>query len=216
MARGHRIGLSVIIAIAVAGLDAASALAQPDPGPRPAVGLAHGGPIERDLSYADTDNPRQRLDLYRPAARDSEQPLPLVVFIHGGGWRGGDRRGIGEARLVGGPVQEHKNVARSASPITYVSRDDPPFLLIHGTADPIVPFSQSERLHDALDGAGVSSTLVPVTGGGHGRFGTPEVAQRVRTFLAKQLLKRKEAVVSDAPIEAGPRERPRSQSVSRP
>lgn len=44
-----------------------------------------------DLSYADTDNPRQRLDLYLPKMRKSEKPLPVVVFIHGGGWRNGDK-----------------------------------------------------------------------------------------------------------------------------
>ncbi len=46
-----------------------------------------------DLSYADTDNPRQRLDLYLPKKRSNDQPLPVVVYIHGGGWRNGDKNG---------------------------------------------------------------------------------------------------------------------------
>jgi acetyl esterase/lipase len=316
-----RIGLVVMAAIAGVGLAIGAALAQPDPGRRPFGGLPSGVKAERDLPYAGTDNPRQKLDLYLPAARDAGKPLPLVVFIHGGGWRAGDRRGMGEAahplledgryavasvgyrltdeaswpaqihdckaairwlranaatygldpgrigvigpsagghlvamlgtsggvtelegdlgdhdgtdsrvtcvvdlfgptdllamggqhdqpgspeaRLVGGAVQEHKDAARGASPVTYVSRDDPPFLLIHGTEDPVVPFSQSQLLHDALREADVSSTLVPVTGGGHGRFGTPEVAERVRAFFARQLLEREEADVAETPIEAG-------------
>ena len=45
-----------------------------------------------DLAYAATDNPRQRLDLYVPKAARGEKPLPLVVFIHGGAFRAGDKR----------------------------------------------------------------------------------------------------------------------------
>lgn len=44
-----------------------------------------------DLPYADTENPRQRLDLYLPKAPQSTAPLPVIVFIHGGGWKGGDK-----------------------------------------------------------------------------------------------------------------------------
>lgn len=44
-----------------------------------------------DLPYADSDNPRQKLDLYLPKTRSSEQTLPVIAFIHGGGWKGGDK-----------------------------------------------------------------------------------------------------------------------------
>lgn len=56
----------------------------------------------RDIDYADTGNPRQRLDLYLPKKRESDKPLPVIVFIHGGGWKGGDKAGgIGNvARFV--------------------------------------------------------------------------------------------------------------------
>jgi acetyl esterase/lipase len=47
----------------------------------------------RDLPYAETDNPRQKLDLFLPKARKGDKPLPVIVFIHGGGWRGGDKNG---------------------------------------------------------------------------------------------------------------------------
>ena len=46
-----------------------------------------------DLPYAETENPRQRLDLYLLKVLKSEKPLPVIVFIHGGGWRGGDKAG---------------------------------------------------------------------------------------------------------------------------
>lgn len=47
----------------------------------------------RDLPYAETDNPRQKLDLFLPKAHKGDKPLPVIVFIHGGGWRGGDKNG---------------------------------------------------------------------------------------------------------------------------
>jgi acetyl esterase/lipase len=45
-----------------------------------------------DIPYADTDNPRQMLDLMLPKDHEGE-PLPVVVFIHGGGWRNGNKQG---------------------------------------------------------------------------------------------------------------------------
>src|SRR5437763_831522 len=45
-----------------------------------------------DLPYAATDNPKQRLDLYMPKSPSSDKPLPLIVFVHGGAWRNGDKR----------------------------------------------------------------------------------------------------------------------------
>jgi acetyl esterase/lipase len=46
--------------------------------------------LRKDLPYADSDNPRQTLDLYLPSQRN-EKPLPLIVFIHGGGWKAGNK-----------------------------------------------------------------------------------------------------------------------------
>lgn len=54
------------------------------------------------------------------------------------------------------------------SPINHVSASAPPFLLIHGTDDNIVPFTQSERFCQALHKAGASCDLIPVEGAGHG------------------------------------------------
>jgi len=46
-----------------------------------------------DQHYADNDNPKQALDLYLPKQRKSDKPLPVVAYIHGGGWARGDRLG---------------------------------------------------------------------------------------------------------------------------
>ncbi|GAA5139586.1 alpha/beta hydrolase fold domain-containing protein [Prosthecobacter algae] len=64
--------------------------ARPAPGKRP---VPAGVEAKLDLAYAETDNPRQKLDLYLPKLRKTEKPLPVIVFIHGGGWRGGDKAG---------------------------------------------------------------------------------------------------------------------------
>jgi dipeptidyl aminopeptidase/acylaminoacyl peptidase len=54
-----------------------------------------------------------------------------------------------------------------ANPITYIDAHDPPFLLLHGDADQIVPHCQSEMLHTALLQAGVPSQYILVPGGKH-------------------------------------------------
>ena len=61
----------------------------------------------------------------------------------------------------------------SVSPILHVSSDDPPTLLVHGDADALVDFNNSELMHSALMSKGVETDLVVIEGAGHG-FRTPE------------------------------------------
>jgi acetyl esterase/lipase len=278
--------------------------------------------VRKNLDYAGNGNPRQMLDLVLPKERAGDGKLPLIVFVHGGGWRSGSKEGtirrllpfvesgeyagatlnyrltgesswpsqihdckaairylrgnaekfgidpekiavwgssagghlvsmlgtsgevkelegeLGdfddqssrvtcvvnyfgpenfltmvrqksdidrsrdrqypEALLLGGPVQDIEEAARQASPVTWVSKDDPPFLTAHGTEDPVVPFAQGEEIHAALQKVGVESHLIRVEGAGHG-FAAPEVEQRVKAFLAKHLLDR-DAGISAAPV----------------
>jgi acetyl esterase/lipase len=283
--------------------------------------------VEKDIPYAGTKNPRQTLDLILPRTPKSGKPLPVIVNIHGGAFRSGDKSmgvrevaglveggeyagasinyrlsgeatwpaqihdckaairwvranaakygldpdrigvigasagghlaamlGTGggvaalegdvgphmgvsskvscvvdqfgpsdllamgdypsridhnasdspESALIGGALPEHKDAARAASPITYVTRDDPPFLVFHGTEDPLVPFNQSERLAEALKSAGVPCTFVKVVEAGHGGFRTPEVGRRIRQFFDKHLRDQPVGEVSDAPIRSSP------------
>lgn len=295
----------------------------------PAAGRKPGGQaqvpdsieVKRDISYAGTDNPRQKLDLYLPKKRATDKPLPVVVFIHGGGWRAGDKSsGAGnvsrfvasgdyagvsvgyrltneaqwpaqihdckaairwirgnakelnldpdkiavwgssagghlvsmlgtsgdvkelegtlgsftsnssrvtcvvnyygpedfvtmvtkpstidrttkdypEALLIGGRVQDVPEKAKAASPITYVSADDPPFLTAHGTKDPLVPYDQALELDTAMKKAGVSHLLIEMTNGGHG-FRSEELDHRVKQFLDLHLRGVK-SDISAAPI----------------
>jgi acetyl esterase/lipase len=91
-----------------------------------------------------------------------------------------------ESKLVGGPIQQNKEKVAKANPITYVSKDDPPFLIMHGDKDPLVPHHQSEILTEALKKAGVEVTFKTVEGAGHG-FGGPEVMKLVEEFFDKHL-----------------------------
>lgn len=298
-------------------------------GPRGAGQAAPGGAAVAgvkkltDLDYAGTGNPRQHLDLYLPAT-PAEAKLPVVCWIHGGGWKNGSKEsGAGrlgrlaatgkyagvainyrlsgeacwpaqihdckaalrwvranaakygfdpdriavwgssagghlvamlgvsqgvaglegevgvhrahssavacvldffgpsdllamdaqgstmthnaadspESQLVGGPVQERKEAARQASPVTHVTKDDAPMLLVHGTADPLVPYAQSVELAKALKGAGVPAALITVEGGGHGQGFGPAVEEIANKFLAQRLLKESGAT-EDATVQA--------------
>ena len=75
-----------------------------------------------------------------------------------------------ESLLVGGPIQQepYRALVTKANPITYVTKDDPPFLIMHGDKDILVSPHQSELLSDALKKAGVDATLHIVKGAGHG------------------------------------------------
>lgn len=72
-----------------------------------------------------------------------------------------------EARLWGRPTSEALEMARSASPISYLSRDTPPLLILHGDADGVVHLSQSQQLHAAMEKAGAPGELVILPGAGH-------------------------------------------------
>jgi len=264
-----------------------------------------------DISYADSENPRQTLDLFLPKDHSAaSDPLPLIVFIHGGGWRNGDKRsGFGrlqefvasghyagasigyrltdeaiwpaqihdckaalrwlranaeehgidpgrigvwgtsagghlvamlgvtgaegelagdvgendavssrvtcvvnffgpselltmndhdstmdhdapdspESRLIGGAIQENPDKAKNASPIEWVTGDDAPSLIVHGTADPLVPYPQSTALEEKLEAAGVETILLTVEDGGHGRGFGPSVNEAVTAFFGRHL-----------------------------
>lgn len=70
-------------------------------------------------------------------------------------------------RLLGGPVNERRDRALAANPLRWVTPNDPPFLILHGSGDQEVSIAQSELLRDALAKAGVEVTLKVFPGEGH-------------------------------------------------
>jgi len=93
------------------------------------------------------------------------------------------------AAFLGGSPGERAELAAKASPVTYVSNDSPPFLIFHGTADPVVPFAESQHLADALKQAGADVEFVPVLNAGHGgpAFWTPSQRERILAFLRRTM-----------------------------
>jgi len=288
-------------------LTAALAQAQ-GPAGRPA--LPEGTKAFRDIAYVENGHERQKLDLFVPG--DATNALPLVIWIHGGGWKNGSKEGcpplrqgflgrgyavaslnyrlsgdalfpsqiedckaairwlranakqygldpdrfgvwgssagghlvallgtsgdeksfdvganlgvssrvqavcdyygpsdllqmdshaLGGARLkhdaadspesalIGGPVQDNKEKAARVSPLTYISTNAlPPFLIVHGDADPTVPHHQSELLFGALTKAGSNVHFHTIKGAGHGQgFGGTDISDMVNAFFDKWL-----------------------------
>jgi acetyl esterase/lipase len=74
------------------------------------------------------------------------------------------------------PQPDRMELARRVSPSTYVRKGLPPILILHGDADPTVPYQQSVALAKALKSAGDDATLITIPGGGHG-FTLQEMVQ---------------------------------------
>lgn len=79
----------------------------------------------------------------------------------------GPRAQAAITKLLGLPFQKNPIQFARASPITYVSADDPRILMFHGDGDTLVPFSQSERMRDAYLKAGLEAELVKVGNANH-------------------------------------------------
>lgn len=95
--------------------------------------------------------------------------------------------GSPESKFIGCAIRDHPEQARRASPITYVTPDCPPFLIVHGDADPIVPWTQSLLLASTLKKAGVPVTFYTVKGAKHGGFHDPQVKVITCAFFARYL-----------------------------
>ena len=84
----------------------------------------------------------------------------------------------------------------AASPVTQIDSNDPPFLILHGTQDGVLPVEQAEIMHARLTEAGVPSTLVIVENGDHSLQALPgketspgpeEINQIIFDFLENNL-----------------------------
>jgi acetyl esterase/lipase len=78
------------------------------------------------------------------------------------------------------------DIAQRVSPLSYVRKDLPPILSIHGDKDGLVPYEHAVRLHAKLSSVGVRNQLITVPGGNHGGFSKEEMARifpAIREFL---------------------------------
>ncbi len=94
-----------------------------------------------------------------------------------------------EALLIGAPPLDRPDLAKMASPVTYVDENDPPFLIIHGEKDDLVSPRQSQLLSSWLTVNGVENELIVVKDAPHfgEMFDVDEVRNKVLDFLEKYL-----------------------------
>ncbi len=149
------------------------------------IGYSAGGHIAALVGTTTTDNGFEGT-LYREQSSrvkcvvDFFGPTDLTLYT--------EAPGIEEAvfkPLLGARYRENPGVYRKASPIEHVTKDAPPFLILHGTADVIVPIIHSERFHKKLIEVGAKSELKTLSGEGHGWTG--EVALQTMTIVTQFL-----------------------------
>lgn len=95
-----------------------------------------------------------------------------------------------ESRLIGAPIQENVEKVAAANPITYVSKNDPPMLIIHGEKDLSVPYNQSELLHAAMQKVGLDVTLYKVVNADHGFRNATQDSQVSLVEMSVQFLEK--------------------------
>lgn len=113
------------------------------------------------------------------AVVDFYGPAELILFP------GRNNAKSPEAILIGAAPLDRPDLAKAASPVTYVDRNDPPFLIIHGEKDELVSPDQSRLLSAWLSVSGVKNELIIVKDAPHFgvMFDTDEVRNKVINFL---------------------------------
>jgi acetyl esterase/lipase len=104
------------------------------------------------------------------------------------------KKGVEDFYLVpffGGSFEEKTELYKKASPLIYVSKDDPPFLFFHGTKDTLVGIENSEKMVNKLKEVGVYARLVPVKDEGHGWGGDKmtQTLEEAAKFFEEKLKK---------------------------
>ena len=126
------------------------------------IGGSAGGHLAMMLAYSDTSNSKVVVNFYGPTDLTTEYA-----------------RNRGEClKFLGESYKEAPYLYRAASPRTYISPDDPPTLIFHGTLDSLVPVSQSDSLHRWLDQAGVPNEYHRLEGWPH----TMDLSKKVNDY----------------------------------
>ncbi len=141
------------------------------------VGLSKNNNVEPFFMTGTTKSFRLKavVDFYGPAE--------LILFP------GNNDEKSPEALLIGAAPLVRPDLSKVASPVTYVDKNDPPFLIIHGEKDDLVSPKQSQLLSAWLTVAGVQNELIIVKDAPHFgvMFDMDEVRNKVMSFLKKQL-----------------------------
>jgi acetyl esterase/lipase len=91
--------------------------------------------------------------------------------------------------LFSGTFEEKKELVKQMSPVTHVTKNSCPMLIIHAVDDPTVPIAQSRKLYEVLQKAGVEAELVQLETGGHNfkKLSSPENLEKITNFFEMHL-----------------------------
>ncbi|MDB5262453.1 MAG: carboxylesterase NlhH [Adhaeribacter sp.] len=153
------------------------------------MGFSAGGHLASLVGLAKNNNikaffmPRTSKSFSFKAVVDFYGPSELILFP------GSNDEKSPEGLLIGAAPLARPDLAKAASPVTYVDKNDPPFLIIHGEKDELVSPRQSQLLSAWLSVAGVPNELIIVKDAPHFgvMFDSDEIRNKVLDFLMKQL-----------------------------
>jgi acetyl esterase/lipase len=103
-----------------------------------------------------------------------------------------DYRELDKQSMLWVPITDPKRlqeIARQISPVSHVTPDDPPTLIVHGDEDRLVPLQQSQRIVEEFKKAGVETNLVVKKGAGHGWLGLHKDLNQLADWFDKHLKK---------------------------
>lgn len=104
------------------------------------------------------------------------------------------------ASFLGGDEKERATRATEASPVSHIDANDPPALIVHGTADDLVNIRQGQLLHDKLTAAGVKNEFVKVEGAGHA-IRDKATYEKIAAFFDAQLGGHAAKVLAEVDLE---------------
>jgi acetyl esterase/lipase len=153
------------------------------------MGFSAGGHLASLLGLSKNNNvetffmPGSNKSFSIKAVVDFYGPAELILFP------GSNDEKSPESLLIGAAPLARPDLAKAASPVTYVDKNDPPFLIIHGEKDELVSTKQSQLLSAWLNVVGVQNELIIVKDAPHFgiMFDTDEVRNKVMGFLKKQM-----------------------------
>jgi acetyl esterase/lipase len=158
-----------------------------DPSKFVLMGFSAGGHLASLLALSvnnkvDAFHPGKKISLSVKGVVDFYGPSDFLLF-YGMARPGKDESPIGT--LLGASPLDRPDLSKAASPVTYVDKNDPPFLIVHGEKDPDVPVAQSYLLKSYLDLANVQNELIVVKDAPHYgvMFDVDDVRLKVISFL---------------------------------
>lgn len=91
--------------------------------------------------------------------------------------------------LLGAEPEEAPELDQAADPLSFVEKNQVPFMILHGTKDEVVPLADSEKLYEMLVENGHPADLIELEGAAHmdEAYLQPEVSQMITDFINKQL-----------------------------